>query len=799
MHYAAGARLPGGQIMRYDEAFRSSGYHTALLTTFSFDPTVFENVLLVAMRSRGCRNIGVLADMNMVNRTLSEVAPAPRAGTAYHLAKKSVTGAFHPKIVLQLGEKKGRLMLGSANLTGAGLVGNLETVSTVVVSEEDRSAAPLMAEAVRYFEAHADEKDQAMRDVLSRARARTPWLADVEPKEEVTIGGERVAFLAESASAGIAKRFRSFVGDDPIDRLIVVSPYADGTLEGFSRLREEFGTPPTSFVVDAREHDFTADTFQSQIRASLHSAEPHALGGQRRLHAKVIIANGARADYVLAGSANASIPGLYSRFGVSGNAEAGIARSEPSGTAIARLRLADCLSINMPLSNLSLRRSARTGTDLERTALLDGGSFWIEHGVVFWRPPVNADPEDCRARLMDGSGAEIAVAAPVAEENKWSLSLEPDVGSPRSAVVIFPNLCESAPVPIAILDRLQTNAGPPRSRAASRILAELEGRDDIDIDDYERAMKLLLMSRPDEMRTREPNRKIVESKENEEHNEGEILPEAKFGEIAESAVGRQNLKAGPISEMRRLVNAFLGLKAVDVEDGDELDPLADHIKNSNTSDQAKADREGDNGGESKDPSKKRASQPKGSMTKANARADKLVGRVEETCRALARADLDPLNLENAIRIHLLINVFLSHCAPVGEKASVQRPILAVELPRSWVRILGRLIMALEGALKRTAKTTSQGDLDEECIEALATILCCAGLLLDVSLTSGMPRSVVAGLETVNASLAGSVGDIMAGRPTAEAAMRQKLSSLDAKHRPLAGKCSQANRPKRSAA
>ena len=137
--------------MRYDQTFRSTGYHTALLTTFSFDPTVFENVLLVAMRSCGCRNIGVLADRDMVNRTLCELAPAPRAGTAYHLAKRSVAGAFHPKMVLQLGQNEGRLMVGSANLTGAGLVGNLETVSTIVVSEEDLSAAPLLAGALRYF------------------------------------------------------------------------------------------------------------------------------------------------------------------------------------------------------------------------------------------------------------------------------------------------------------------------------------------------------------------------------------------------------------------------------------------------------------------------------------------------------------------------------------------------------------------------------------------------------------------------------------------------------------------------
>ena len=79
----------------------------------------------------------------------------------------------------------------------------------------------------------------------------------------------------------------------------------------------------------------------------------------------------------------------------------------------------------------------------------------------------------------------------------------------RSAIVILPDGRESARVPIAALNRLQMNASPPRRGAAGRILAELEGRDYIDDEDYERAMKLLALLRPDKTRKRDVTRKTV--------------------------------------------------------------------------------------------------------------------------------------------------------------------------------------------------------------------------------------------------------------------------------------------------
>lgn len=767
--------------MRYDKAFCDRGYHTALLTTFSFDPTVFENVPLVALRSRGCRNIGILAEQDMVNRTLSELAPAPRAGTAYHLAKVKVAGAFHPKIVLQFGNREGKLMVGSANLTGAGLVGNLETVSIISMSEDDRAAAPLLARALAYFERHVDKGDRAMREVITRARAKTPWLAEFTPQKEVEINGQRVAFLFEEEDAGIGESFRDFVGDDQIDRLVVVSPYADRTLEGFSRLREAFGNPPTAFVVDPHEQDFTAKTFAGQAGASLHSSEPHRWGKKRHLHAKLIVACGRRADYVLAGSANVSVPGFYSRFGGPGNAEAVIGRTEPAGTSIDRLDLSDCLATPYPLSEITFRKRGQTHAGSGFETPQDGGIFWVEYGFLYWRPPAGIDPLDCLLQLSNGAGANMTAKPRAPHGENWTIDIGVDAGTLRSAIVTFADGRKSAPVPVASLTSLQRNASPVRSGLAGRILAELEDRDHIDPDDYDRAMKLMALLRSDATRKQDVTRKNADVTE---EDEGQILPEEEFGRIAKTPEGREGLKTGPISEMRRLVNSFLGLQFDVSGDDDVLDPLAQHIKYGTKPDNEHSDQDKDN--DDKDNVTNvtppiRNAQPVRSMTLANDRADKLVGHVEQTCHALAAPDIDPLNLEIAIRLHLLINIFLSYCAPVGVRPAIEHPISAKDLPRSWIRILGRLLIALDEPMARSSKRIATNGLDEECVEALTTILFCARLMPDAARETVMLPAVIDKLEAVKNRLARSAGLILAGNPAAEEWVGRKLTSLTASH------------------
>ena len=768
--------------MRYDQVFRAEGYHSALLTTFSFDPTVFENVILIGMRSRGCRNIGIIADQNMLNRTLSEAAPAPRAGTAYHLAKRDVSGAFHPKIALRLGREGGSLMIGSANLTGAGLVGNMEAVSEILVTSEDMRAAPLLVAALEYFERHADPLDRAMKDVLGRARAKTPWLSAVTAAEEVEIDGQRISFITETEEAGVGEALVSFIGDDVIHRLVAVSPYWDDDLRGLEQMRESLGSPASALVVETGEHDFSATTFQSKTGLTLHSTSTHPAGGTRRLHAKLLIACGQEADYILSGSANISEAGLFGRFNGAGNAEACIMRTEPAGAVIDRLDLSVCLSEEMPLSHLRPRMSGAVTAENEPPAVPDGGALWIDHGMLFWHPPSGVDkPDGCRLELTDSANSVIGVFALFLAHGQWSCEFDTEGPAPRVGRVIFGNETASAPIPIASLGRLGRSSEPANSGRAARLLADLEGRSDLDEEDYERALKIIMASRQEITVKRDVKRDRTSDDDDHHHDDGddedqgERLTDDEYRELAPTREEEQAMRSGPVAEMRRFVNSCLGLSAEEVEEDDD-DALTKALSGNGAGG-------GRNGGQA---SRKmlRAPRKKASWTQANERADRLALRVRETCDALARPDIEPLSFLNAVRLHILINVVLKASAPVGVRHDETHPISATEPARSWIRLLGRLLQELEAPLERQVAAMEDNALEEECIDALATILFTAGLVLDAARQAEMSRSVVAQLEAVNAGLARSVMSLVRTRPAADAFVRRAMPALSAAHAEL---------------
>ena len=51
---------------------RTNVYHSALLTTYSFDPIYFESIYLSTLRKLGITNIVVLMDANMYDQLLAD-------------------------------------------------------------------------------------------------------------------------------------------------------------------------------------------------------------------------------------------------------------------------------------------------------------------------------------------------------------------------------------------------------------------------------------------------------------------------------------------------------------------------------------------------------------------------------------------------------------------------------------------------------------------------------------------------------------------------------------------------------
>jgi HKD family nuclease len=103
------------------EFCQESGYRSTLLLTWSFDALFFERLVHHDLRQGGSGTQLVIADRKQVEA----VSPSwsgrlQRLGRSFVLETANVTGNFHPKVILRLGEQGGAIWIGSGNITPGG-------------------------------------------------------------------------------------------------------------------------------------------------------------------------------------------------------------------------------------------------------------------------------------------------------------------------------------------------------------------------------------------------------------------------------------------------------------------------------------------------------------------------------------------------------------------------------------------------------------------------------------------------------------------------------------------------------
>lgn len=106
----------------------STSYHSAIITSYTFDLYFFANYYMQQMRSRGIRNIVVLIDSTQYD-TIMEDKESPggfRNDFALLRVQNRTNGVFHPKVSLFIGERQALALVGSGNLTYSGMAHNKE-------------------------------------------------------------------------------------------------------------------------------------------------------------------------------------------------------------------------------------------------------------------------------------------------------------------------------------------------------------------------------------------------------------------------------------------------------------------------------------------------------------------------------------------------------------------------------------------------------------------------------------------------------------------------------------------------
>ena len=468
--------------MKLYEKYSEGGYHSSIASTFNVDFDAYETIVLARLRGAGCRNNLLLCDSRMVTASLDGAFRLPRyAGRLYSVSGaegERAGGVFHPKLLIQLGRRKGRLLIGSANLTASGIAGNLEIVSELRATSEPSGEREILRQAFDYLLRHLDQGDPAVEAQLEFLRRRSPWLFETESilRAVSLADGTLAAFLASGASELMADRFIGLV-HEPIHRLIVISPYWDEQLAALQYLTSVWKPAEVSVLVDKEVTAFPP--LPPALSPVLRLFDRGKAFKSRFIHAKVIIAQGANADHVLFGSANCTLAALGAGSIPGINAEASLYRRLPPGSALTELDLAEVFS-SEPLSvaDIPSRELPEDEIELDRLASINPGELQILGDQLSWRPSLNYAKVACDLVLQDQRGEDVVVVlVPLQSDGsvrRYRMSAPLQDAAPVFAIAKQPDGHRSSPAIITYPQDIQIASRERGHRQLEQALTGLE-------------------------------------------------------------------------------------------------------------------------------------------------------------------------------------------------------------------------------------------------------------------------------------------------------------------------------------
>jgi hypothetical protein len=299
--------------------------------TYSLDLPFFEYMLFEHLYNGECRNVVLLCDPGQHETALDDVPALTHLGQRYLcLPVTAARAAFHPKLVLLTSDDAGLLLLGSGNLSRAGLTHNREVWTTFRYASNapDESARAACRWAFEYL-GRLEEMDRSplLRERLDQLWRTTAWLREEPARPE-----DRDHWLLHNLDRPILEQLLELweeLDGSPVQEVTVVSPYFDRGSLAFEALLHRLRPKAVSVITEHGAPGLNPEGLRRLLDGSgvtWHVRQPEP--GPRRLHAKVLALRTERGSWLLTGSPNFSSPAML-RPARGGNAEVAALRYEP--------------------------------------------------------------------------------------------------------------------------------------------------------------------------------------------------------------------------------------------------------------------------------------------------------------------------------------------------------------------------------------------------------------------------------------------------------------------------------------
>jgi hypothetical protein len=290
----------------------SGKFHSTIFTTYSINLYYLEQQVLPLLGSKGIHYVSILADGSMLSTQLEHygyLSQQRKRNYAVHGIQSS--GAFHSKLIFLAGSDSVLLLVGSGNLTTSGHGKNLEVWNAVYVNSLDDTKYGFVIQAWNYMkQLHADLGDSANSKLKSIEE--NCFLLAKGDEAEATIfdldAQNQISFHVNRSDSSLFSQVSDIVGNDKIERITIMCPFHDSEGKFIQELNNRYKPGQIDVLVQA---DFGALPLkmknQSNVRFFEWTEVMQEKQKQSYFHAKNIVIEGRNKNYLISGSANASI------------------------------------------------------------------------------------------------------------------------------------------------------------------------------------------------------------------------------------------------------------------------------------------------------------------------------------------------------------------------------------------------------------------------------------------------------------------------------------------------------------
>lgn len=328
---------------------KSADFHSAVLTSFSFDFYHFESQVLRQLKSKGIINVNILADDVMLDQAIGlSTGYLKSISSSYVVNGVSSVGAFHPKIIFLAGEKDVMMIQGSGNITNGGHGKNHEVFGVFYANNDNRTQLPIIQETWNYLKFLGQRAEGISGDKMSWLENNCGLLNEdaIEKHAWSKLDNDLSVAAVYNDDLSIWNQLKALVPSGNVKRISVYSPFYDEAGSFIKNLSTHYSEASIRAFIQAEKgihpHKMdSANNVEFFAWESTQRAESKVKKlSDRKLHAKVFVFEEKDGNqYCLFGSPNATIKAFGTDSSKGANDEFGILFKSESRNFIEELTL----------------------------------------------------------------------------------------------------------------------------------------------------------------------------------------------------------------------------------------------------------------------------------------------------------------------------------------------------------------------------------------------------------------------------------------------------------------------------